>query len=235
MLSPVLLSVLLLASDGAGIATRAQKADGGSDSDLEVAYIRERAKNAVYRARLSLSKQDEPYLILDIPEREVRLELQGVTVARVPVRDARLNRLAQEVSRDTTRIAFCEIPFVMEDDHWYEEIPTLALKDSAAVLERPDTTGVLAERIRTAPILSLLRFDRNLVVAFNGYREPTSPTERFRNWAKRFWDRLRPKSAEAALLQRRRDAILVELHLEPAIVRSLAPSLSEGTKLVLRF
>jgi hypothetical protein len=235
ILSAGAVAFLLLASDGFEVAAQAPQTAVRSDSELESAYIRERAKNAVYRARLSLSKQDEPYLILDIPEREVRLELQGVTVTRVPVRQARLNRLAQGIARDTTRIAFCEVPFVMEDDRWFEDVPTLALKDSAAVLERPDTTGALVERIRTTPILSLLRFDRNLVVAFNGCLEPTSMSDRFRNWAKRFWDRLRPKSAEASLLRQRREAILVELRLEPATVRSLAPSLAEGTKLVLRF
>jgi hypothetical protein len=227
--------LMLLGADGFVIPASAQKAPAKSHAELEEDYIRARAKNAVYRARLSLQKENQPYLIIDIPEREVRLELQGVTLTRVPVRETRLNPLAREISHDTTRIAFCEVPFQLQDDRWYEDIPTLALKDSSAVMDRPDTTGALVERIRSTPILSLLSFDRNLVVAFNGYLEPTSSWDRFRQWTRRFWDRLRAGSAQAKLIGKRRESILVEVQMEPAQVRSLAPTLTEGTKLVLRF
>jgi hypothetical protein len=227
-------SMLLLAADGAALRAAAQKEPAKSHAELESEYIHARAKNAVYRARLSLSKEAQPYLILDLPEREVRLELQGVTLTRVPVRETRLNPLAREISHDTTRIAFCEVPFLLQDDRWYEDVPTLALKDSSAVMDRPDTTGALVERIRTTPIVSLLSFDRNLVIALNGYVEPKSTWEKFRHWTRRFWDRLRSGSAQASLIAKRRGSILVELQMEPAQIRSLAPTLSEGTKLVLR-
>lgn len=198
-------------------------------------YIRMRAIHSVLVARLNLSKQSDAYLVLDLPEREVRLELQGVTLTRVPAREIEMNRLAKEISRDTTRIGFCEVPFVLQQDRWFEEIPTIAVKDTAAVMSTPDTTGALAERIRTAPVLALLRFERNFVLALNGELPPTGRVERWKKSLRTLWRSYRPHTAEAALRQERRKSVLVEFDMEPALVRSLAPNLTKGTKLVLRF
>lgn len=206
-----------------------------SKDDLYQEYVHMRAINAVLLARLNLSKQSDAYLILDLPEREVRLELQGVTLTRVPAREIKLNRLAREISRDTTRIAFCEVPFVLQHDKWFEEIPTLAAKDTAAVMSAPDTTGALAERIRTAPVMALLQFERNLVLVLKGEIPPTGRLERWKNSLRSAWRSLRPQTAEASLREERRRSVLIEFDMEPALVRSLAPNLTKGTKLVLRF
>lgn len=198
-------------------------------------YIRLRAVNAVLKARLSLAKEPDPYLILDIPEREVRLELQGVPLARVPVRKVVLNDLAREISRDTTRIAFCELPFVLKTERWFEPIPTLASKDSAAVMSQPDTTGVLLQRMKTVPILSVSRFERNLAVAMNGFVPSPSSWERFKERIRGFVRSFKEGTPESAIRMVRKENILVELEMEPLEVRSFAPNVKEGTKLVLRF
>ncbi len=225
--------VLILIALGA-VPSTAQE-DAPSRDELYGEYVRLRAVNAVLVARLALSKQEEPYLILDIPEKEVRLELQGVTLTSVPAREIELNRLAREISRDTTRIGFCEVPFVLQQDRWFEEVPTLAAKDTAAVMSSPDTTGALAERIRTAPVLALLRFERNLVLALRGEIPPASRLERWKVSLRRFWRSLRSSTAEGALRVERRRSILIEFDMEPAQVRSIAPNLTKGTKIVLRF
>ncbi len=202
---------------------------------IEDEYVRLRAMNSVLRARLSLSNDSVPYLILDVPEREVRLELKGVALTKVPTRKIVMNRLAAEISGDTTRIGFCEVPFVLEMDHWYEETPTMALKDSAAVMSKPDTTGALAQRIRTAPVLSVLRFERNLVVALNGFVPVESRTERWKAKARAWWRSMKEGTQEAKMRALRNKSVLLEVEMEPAQVRSLAPTLTKGTKLVLRF
>jgi hypothetical protein len=206
-----------------------------SQSELESDYVRLRAMNAVLRARLSLANETLPYLILDLPEREIRLELKGVSLTKVPVHKIALNRLAAEISGDTTRIAFCEVPFVLQQDHWYEAVPTMALKDSAAVMSRPDTTGALVQRIRTTPVLSLLHFERNLVVALDGHIPPESGTERWKAKLRELWRSMKDGTPENALRKRRNESVLIELEMDPAQVRSLAPNLTEGTKLVLLF
>lgn len=215
-------------SDGSDIGTL-------SSSELREEYNRLRAVNAVLRARVSLSKHNEPYLIVDLPEREVRLELQGMVLTRAPIDGVKLNRQAKSISRDTTRVAFCETPFVLEEEGWYEHARTLALKDSTAVMSSPDTTGKLTEKVRKARVISLLHFDRNLVVALNGRHRPSSIFARLGGWFSSVWHLVRPGSGEWPLRKVRREKILVELRMEPGMVRTLAPNLREGTRLVLLF
>lgn len=237
----LLLALLSTAPPLAGVSMRSGAAlaqtGGQSDSGDEIysEYVRQRAVNAVLRARLTLSKEALPYLILDLPEQEMRLELQGVILSRFPARKVRLNHLAKEISRDTTRIAFCEVPFELQHDRWFEKAKTLALKDTSAVMSSPDTTGALAEAIRTSPILALLRFDRNLAVALNGDVPPESLWERVKKKVRSWWNLYRKGTPEGSLRVQRRDTVSIELEMEPAEIRSLAPNLTEGTRLVLRF
>lgn len=187
------------------------------------------------RARLSLGKQNEPYVILDLPALEVRLELQGVSLVKVPIRKIDLNRLASGISRDTTHIGFCEVPFVLKRDQWFEDVPTLALKDSSAVMSRPDTTGTLVNQIRTASVLSILHFDRNLVVALDGNIPPPSRIDRWKDRFRKWRLSFSPRTPEGQLAQERRRTVMLRLEMEPASVRTLAPNLTTGTKLILRF
>lgn len=210
-------------------------AEATEPQDVGAEYVHLRAINAVLRARLSLSNESIPYMILDLPEREVRLELKGVVLTKVPIRKVTVNRLASEVSSDTTRIAFCEIPFVLERDRWYEAVPTLALKDSTAVMTKPDTTGALAERIRTSPVLAVLHFERNLAVTLSGFIPIESRTERWKAKARAWWRSMKEGTPEREMRRLRDRSVLIELDMEPAQVRSLAPTLTRGTKLVLRF
>jgi len=198
-------------------------------------YLQLRAANAVLKARLSLSKQNDPYLILDIPEKTLRLELKGVMLTTVPIKKITLGRLARGIPGDTTRLDFCEVPFVLQKDQWFEEVPTLALKDTTAIRDRPDTTGTLTRQIRNASILALLEFERNLVVALDGHIPLPSRWERWKGEVRALWRSFRSGTPEAQLREYRKRSILIYLDLEPAQVRSFAPNLTAGTKLVLRF
>jgi hypothetical protein len=198
-------------------------------------YLSLRAMNAVLKARLALSKQNDPYLILDLPEKTLRLELKGVTLTTVPIKNIQLSKLARGVPGDTTRIGFCEVPFVLQKDQWFEEVPTLALKDTTAVRDRPDTTGTLTRQIRNAGILSMLEFERNLVIALDGHIPPESKWERWKLRARAYWQSFKTGTPEAKLRDYRKRSILIFLEMEPAQVRSFAPNLTAGTKMVLRF
>jgi hypothetical protein len=215
---------------------RAANDSNADPGDLSDQYTRLRAQNAILRARLSLSKENEPYLILDLPGKELRLELQGVTLIRVPVRTASLNRLAHGVARDTSHISFCEVPFVLQKDRWFEEgVRTLALKDSAAVMNRPDTTGTLVRQIRTASVLSLLQFDRNLLVILDGNIPLESRIDRWKKEFRDFRRSFQEETPEWLLAREKRRSVMIQLDMEPASVRTLAPNLRQGTKLILRF
>jgi hypothetical protein len=219
-----------IASTGSSSDPPAQSSENVRDQ-----YYRLRAENAMLHARLALGKETEPYLILDVPAREMRLELQGVSLIHVPVREIVLNRLAGGVSSDTTHIGFCEVPFVLQRDQWFEEVRTLALKDSSAIMNRPDTTGTLVRQIRTASVLSVLHFDRNLVIALDGNIPPPSRIERWKKWFRQLRESFRPETPEGQLAREKRRSVMLRLDMEPASVRTLAPNLTVGTKLILRF
>jgi hypothetical protein len=198
-------------------------------------YVGEQAVRAVLRARLDLSRQNEPYRILARPQRELRLELGGVTLTRYAIREAGLNRRAKSISRDTTGIEFCEVPFTLGRDRWYEDAQTLALKDTTVIRSRPDTTGKLAEQIHRARVLSLLQFDRDLVLALHGTRAPRSVFDRLIATLRAMGLVIRLDRGEWGRLWQRRGSVFVEVRMEPVDVRSLAPNLGPGTRLILRF
>jgi hypothetical protein len=214
---------------------RTQEEQPSRPADLIVEYDRLRADNAVLRARLSLRKLDVPYLVLSLPDKEIRLEMSGLVLTRSPIRSVTFNRRAGGISHDTTRIAISEIPFVLQDEYWYEEAPTLALKDSAAVMSRPDTTGQLVEQIRQARVMALLEFDRDLAIALNGQSRPSSIPARLKSWLRGMVRPMRPGSGVWPLRTMQRRSVFVELKMEPAVVRSLAPNLRKGTRLVVQF
>ncbi len=223
----------LLIGSGCGNPSTSESISGGVG--LEKEYTRLRADNAVLRARLSLSRLNDPYVYVDIPGREVRLELGGVILERVPVQKIEMNRAAKTISRDTTRIAFCSTPFVLESDAWYEDVPTLALKDSSAVMDRPDTTGMLAERVRAARVLGMLRFERDLRIVLEGVGRSRSPIDLLKGAFRFLRNSARPGSGDWTLRKMRRRGEVIELRITPAHVRTLAPNLRPGTKLVLLF
>ncbi|MDM7914069.1 MAG: hypothetical protein ACE15D_01150 [Candidatus Eisenbacteria bacterium] len=209
--------------------------DAKAKENLAEEYFRLRTANAVLRARLALSKQDIPYLILDVPQKEIRLEMQGVPLTRVPFREIEYNGASKELIADTSRIAFSEVPFVLQRDTWWEEIPLLAVKDSAAIASRADTTWTRINQVKTVPVVATLRFDRNLVVVLDGWIPPDSWWKRTRRNLDAFVRSFRSGTIENQLRQLRKEAILIELEMDPGYVRTLAPNLTADTKIVLRF
>ena len=206
-----------------------------SDADLFDEYVSLRTLRSLLEARGSLSRSDRSYLIVDLSGGELRLELQGVLLTTAPVARIRLNARARAALGDTTRFGLIEEPFVVEGEDWFEEVPTLASKDSAAVMSAPDTTGQLAARIRDAAILGLLRCDRELVIALDGRRRPGSIGDRVAGIADAIGRLLRQDPGGRALRRAGREGMLIRLRCDPAAVRALAPNLEAGTPVVLRF
>jgi hypothetical protein len=219
----------------AGVACSGLTPQQPESEELRRELDRLRFANAVLRTRLAVAADDEPYVVLDLPERELRLEFRGLVLSRSVIAKVKLNRRARRISGDTTRIGFCRLPFHLRQEGWYEDVPTLALKDSTVVMSQPDTTGLLAEQIHRARILGLLRFDRDLAVALTGRSPPASVAGHVKTWLLNALRPLWPGSGVWQLRTARREAILLELMMDPVLVRSLAPSLKDGTRLVLEF
>jgi hypothetical protein len=220
---------------GLATAIPGSRAEAGPDrSSLQAEYQRLQSENAALRARLSLSKDPNTYLVADLGERKLELELQGVVLTSMPITTVRLNRHAERLLAGDERARFLEAPFVLAEDRWFEISRTLALKDSAAVRSRPDTTGALMEAIRTQPVTALLNYDRRLTVVLDG-KPAMTRWQRFRQRITTWLESWSSGTLAGILRRESADEVMVTLEMSPPEVRSLAPTLLEGTKLILIF
>jgi hypothetical protein len=218
-----------------GSRVRADAGDRAPDrSALQTEYQRLQNENAAMLARLSLSKDPDTYLVADLGEHKIELELQGVVLSSMPITSVRLNRHAERLLAGDERARFLETPFVLAEDRWFEISRTLALKDSAAVRSKPDTTGALMEAIRTQPVTALLNYDRRLTVVLDGQPAMTG-WQRFRKKITTWLESWSSGTLAGILRRESSDEVMVTFEMSPPDVRSLAPTLLEGTKLILIF
>jgi hypothetical protein len=210
----------------------------GQDADGRSALFgeRDRLRNeiAALQARLSLSKDSNVYLVADLPGRKISLELQGVTLTSLPVEELLLNRHAKRLLSAGERVKFLETPFVLADERWFELVKTLASKDSSAVRAHADTTGALMEAIRTSPVTAMLTYDRRLTVVLEG-KPPRTRWQHLRERVRRYLESWSSGTLDGVLKRQSTDEVMVTVEMTPADVRSLAPTLQEGTKLILIF
>ena len=109
---------------------------------------------------------------------------------------------------------------------------TLALKDTSAVRSRPDTTGALMQKIRLSPVTALLSYDRKLTLVLDG-KPPRTRWERLREDARNWFRSWSAETLEGLLRRQSSEEVMVTLSMAPADVRSMAPSLLAGTRLIL--
>jgi hypothetical protein len=189
-------------------------------------------ENAALRARLSLSQESASYLVADLPRGRLELELQGVNLTSVPIEKVILNRHARRVLRGPDRVKLLEVPFTLQDQRWFEVAKTLALKDTSAVRSRPDTTGALMQAIRTTPVTAMLNYDRRLTVVLQG-KPPRTRWERLRERVQEWFRSWSAATVEGVLRRQSTDEVMITLTMAPSDVRSLAPTLIQGTRLIL--
>jgi hypothetical protein len=228
-------SILLVCLGSVAATAQGIALDDGSSAR---GVIREREQlrdeNAALQARLSLSKDVVTYLVADLPLQRLRLELQGVTLTSLPIEEVSLNRHARRLLAGAERVKFLESPFVLGDDRWFELAKTLALKDSSAVRARADTTGTLMQAIRTTPVTAMLTYDRRLTLILEG-KPPRTRWQRLREKITTYLQSWSSGTMEGILKRQSSDELMVTLVMSPADVRSLAPTLVEGNKLILIF
>lgn len=230
--SGIRLFLLTIFSLGLLSAPAATTALGSSRAALVEERTRLLIENAALRARLSLAQEESPYIAVDLPKRMVRLELQGVTLTSVPVQEVFLNRHARRTLTSADEVKLLETPFALREDRWFEVGKTLALKDTTAVRSRPDTTGALMQQIRLSPVTALLSFDRKLTLVLEG-KPPRTRWERLRENARNWFRSWSAETLEGLLRRQSSEEVMVTLVMAPADVRSMAPSLLAGTRLIL--
>lgn len=223
----VVLPMLLLAQ-----APVPSRAAGSPRSALVQERARLLVENAALRARLSLSRDQSPYIVVDLSKKALQLELQGVTLTSVPVQEVLLNRHAKRTLAGPDEVKLLETPLSLQEDRWFEVDKTLALKDSTAVRSRPDTTGALMQRIRLSPVTALLSYDRKLTLVLDG-KPPRTRWERLREKARNWFRSWSAGTLEGLLRRQSTEEVMVTLVMAPSDVRSMAPSLLPGTRLIM--
>jgi hypothetical protein len=189
-------------------------------------------ENAALRARLTLSSDASAYLVADLAHDHLDLELQGVRLATVPIDRVTLNRHAKRVLHGPDRVKLLEVPFTLVDQRWFEPTKTLALKDTAAVRSRPDTTGALMQAIRTTSVTAMLGYDRRLTLVLDG-EPPRSHWARLRQKIQQWFRSWSATTVEGILRRQSSDEVMITLQMSPSDVRSLNPTLIQGTRLIL--
>lgn len=224
-----LLAILSFVLLSAPVAARAA---GSTRAALVEERTRLLIENAALRARLSVARDDSPYIVVDLPRKIMQLELQGVTLTSVPVQEVLLNRHARRTFTSADEVKLLETPFALQEDRWFEVDKTLALKDTSAVRSRPDTTGALMQKIRLSPVTALLSYDRRLTLVLDG-KPPRTRWERLREDARNWFRSWSAETLEGLLRRQSSEEVMVTLSMAPADVRSMAPSLLAGTRLIL--
>lgn len=189
-------------------------------------------ENAALRARLSLSSEAASYVVADLVQGKLTLELQGVNLTSVPIEEVVLNRHAKRVLRGPDRVKLLEVPFSLQDQRWFETSKTLASKDSAAVRSRPDTTGALMQAIRTTPVTAMLTYDRRFTLVLDG-KPPRTRWEKLRERVREWFSSWSAATVEGVLRRQSSDEVMITLKMSPSDVRSFAPTLTQGTRLIL--
>jgi hypothetical protein len=226
------LPLLVILSFSLLSAPAAARAAGSTRAALVEERTRLLIENAALRARLSLARDDSPYIVVDLPRKIMQLELQGVTLTAVPVQEVLLNRHARRTFTSADEVKLLETPFALQEDRWFEVGKTLALKDTSAVRSRPDTTGALMQQIRLSPVTALLSYDRKLTLVLDG-KPPRTRWERLRERARNWFRSWSAETLEGLLRRQSTEEVMVTLVMAPADVRSMAPSLLSGTRLIL--
>lgn len=211
-------AVIAIVSSGCGCDSRAH---------LERERDALLAENAALEARLSMSRRSEAYLVADIGERLLTLELQGVTLVSQRVHHVSMNRAASDLLSGRDRSGHLGTPYRIESQDWRESPNVQALRDSARI--RPDTTGALMGAIRTSPVTAHLEFDRGVTLVLEGWRVDSF----FRRSLARMRISLGSSTGRASSGGDSIQTAEIHLLLSPADVRSLSPNLKPGSRLVL--
>jgi len=189
-------------------------------------------ENAVMQARVSLSKDNAVYLVADLGSMNLRLELQGVTLASLPIDEVRLNKHAERLLTGDDSVRMLATPFALSGDRWFELNRAVATVDSSSTDSKPDTTGARMELIRTQPVTAMLTYDRRLTMVLEG-QPPRTRWQKLKDKAKTWLQSWSSGTLAATLRRQSADEVMITLEMAPADVRSLAPTLVDGAKLIL--
>jgi hypothetical protein len=153
--------------------------NGSGTADLTDAQIaevksivRKERENAFQKSRLALAEKDSIYMVLDVPAKQLVLEIKGVTVKKVDLLTIGISNRFSLISHENL-LPWISNPFILEKD--FSTIP----KSPIVVKQAPkDTIEAQLQSTKPTPpdstnVYYTLYFDRNLVLEI----EQSNPLE----------------------------------------------------------
>jgi hypothetical protein len=127
------------------------------------AIVRKEKERAFQKSRLALAEKDSIYMVLNVPDSLLLLEIKGVTVKKVKLLDIGISKRFSLIPHENL-LPWISDPFTLEKD--FSTIP----KSPIIVKQAPkDTLEAQAQSTKPAPpdstnVYFTLYFDRNLVL-----------------------------------------------------------------------
>jgi hypothetical protein len=197
--------------------------------------IRKENEKAFEQARLSLAEKDSVYVILDVPNKAILLEIKGVTVKKTEIINLEISNRFSLISHENL-LPWLSQPFSLERD--LSTIP----KDPIVVKQAPkDTIEAAKMSNKPAPpdstnVFFTLYFDRNLVVEV----EQAEPLEKGATEKVETYQKIKRKESTRSVLellrnpQQKDQPMLVKLVISDAEARAVYRAVPIKSKLILK-
>jgi len=197
--------------------------------------IHKENEKAFQQARLSLAEKDSIYVILDVPNNLLSLEIKGVTVKKAKVINLEISNRFSLISHENL-LPWISQPFTLESD--LSTIP----KDPIVVKQAPkDTIEAAKMSNKPAPpdstnVFFTLYFDRNLVLEI----EQAEPLEVGATEKVKTYQKIKRKESTRSVFQLLRNPqqegqpMLVKLVISEPEARAIYRAVPIKSKLILK-
>jgi hypothetical protein len=203
-------------------------------SDIQKIIQKENEK-AFQMTRLSLAEKDSIYMVLNIPDSLLLLEIKGVTVKKVRILDLEISNSFSLISHENL-LPWISKPFILERD--LSTIP----KSPIVVKQAPkDTIEAAKQSSKPAPpdstnVFFTLYFDRNLVLEV----EQADPLEKFTTEKVVTYHKIKRKESTRSVFQllgnpqQKDQPMLVKMVISESEARAIYRAVPVKTNLILK-
>jgi hypothetical protein len=203
-------------------------------SDIQK-IIRKENERAFEQTRLSLAEKDSIYMILDVPDSLLLLEIKGVTVKKTPIVMLEVSNRFSLISHENL-LPWISQPFTLE-----RELSTIP-KSPIVVKQAPkDTIEAAKMSSKPAPpdstnVFFTLYFDRNLVLEI----EQSEPPEKGATEKVETYRKIKRKESTRSVFQMLRNPqqsdqpMLVKIVISEPEARAIYRAVPSNTRLILK-
>lgn len=203
--------------------------------DLVKQIIKKEDERAYQQARLNLAEKDSVYMVLDVPNKSLILEIKGVTVKKTDIIDLEVSNRFALITHENL------LPWISEPFNLERDISTIP-KDPIVVKQAPkDTIEAAKMSNKPAPpdstnVFFTLYFDRNLVVEV----EQAEPLEKGATEKVETYLKLKRKESTRSVFellrnpQQQDQPMLIKLVISDSEARAVYRALQLKSKMILK-